>query len=114
MKIKRFNFLYVAEFFLGLARLLLDLRSLIAPAPVDPLDELNALRAENLRLKNEREFIRHGVESNRVIEGDLKIELLKLKIAREKWSQDNAGIDAPTFTAADYDDPGDVRRGKYS
>lgn len=82
-----------------------------APQQAQRADQIAALKAENLALRNQVVEIQKGVTSNRVIEGDLKIELLKLKIARERYAQQSAGIDGPTYRAAGYREPGDVRRG---
>lgn len=46
--------------------------------------ELDALKSENLRLRSINANLQQGVISNRVLEGDLKVELLKLKIEAEK------------------------------
>ena len=103
----------LANILLSFSNLLTTLRNIGQPdVETEQRDEIHQLRTENFRLKNEREYIRQGSDHNRTLEGDLKIELLKLKIAREQWEQDNAGITAPKFLADDYADPGDVRRGK--
>ena len=61
--------------------------------------EIENLRAENLRLRNINTALQQGYQSNRVVEGDLKIELLKLKILKEKKA---LGITDETFTADNY------------
>lgn len=81
------------------------------PQAAQRADEIAALKAENLRLKNQVTHIQTAVTSNRVVEGDLKIELLTLKIARERAANQAAGIGGPTFKADNYKEPGDIRRG---
>jgi len=68
--------------------------------------QLDALKAENLRLRNINASLQQGQQSNRVVEGDLKIELLKLKIESEKK---RLGITDNPFKAEGYDEPGNVR-----
>lgn len=108
------SLLDLANVLFSFANVLLSLGNLFqVPEQERRIHQIHALRAENLKLKNQREFIRQGSDHNKTVEGDLKIELLALKIKREKWAQKNAGIDAPTFSAQDYAEPGDVRRGIF-
>lgn len=67
---------------------------------------VDALRAENLHLKNQIAHTQQGVISNRVVEGDLKIELLKLKILEMK---SKLGVTDSPFQADEYADPGNIR-----
>ena len=69
--------------------------------------KMEQLKAENLRLKNQAEFLRQGTHSNKVVEGDLRIELLQLKIEAEKRK---LGIVDDPFKADNYTDPGNVSR----
>ena len=71
-------------------------------------------KIENQQLRNRNDYTNHGVISNRVVEGEQRIELNELRIAREKWMQDNAGITAPKFKALDYPEPGNVHRGEFT
>ena len=103
--------LNIASSLLSLAQFLFDIRSLVTPARPDPLEALNRLRAENLDLKNQNEDLKKGINGNRIVEGDLKIELLKAKLAQALAQNKAAGINGPNFKAADYAEPGDVRRG---
>ena len=103
--------LHIASNLLTVSQFLFDIRSLFTPPAPDSLEALNRLRAENLDLKNQNEDLKKGINGNRIIEGDLKIELLKAKLARELAQNKAAGIDGPTFKAADYAEPGDMRRG---
>jgi len=68
--------------------------------------ELDELKAENIRLRNVNTALQQGYQSNRVVEGDLKIELLKLKIEKEKRA---LGITDSPYVASDYPEPGNIR-----
>jgi hypothetical protein len=70
--------------------------------------QYDALRAENIRLRNQTEHLRMQQASNNVVKGDLDLEFKMLKIAELKKK---LGLDQPAFVAEGYDDPGDVRRG---
>lgn len=73
--------------------------------------ELERIKAENLALKNQVEALKIGQEHNKVLKGDLEIELLNLKIAEKKWSNQSKGIGAPEFKTENYAEPGDLRHG---
>lgn len=73
--------------------------------------ELDRLKAENLALRNQNEAMKNGQEHNKVLKGDLEIELLNLRIAEKKWSNQSKGIGAPEFVAENYRNPGDLRHG---
>jgi hypothetical protein len=64
--------------------------------------QVDKLRAENLRLKNQVEAQRVGQAHNNVILGDLNVELRLLQIEEKKRK---LGLNAAPFKAADYDDP---------
>lgn len=74
--------------------------------------ELDRLKAENLILKNRNDALKNGQEHNKVLKGDLEIELLNLRIEEKKWSNQNKGIGVANVEFNPYyDDPGDVRNG---
>jgi hypothetical protein len=72
-----------------------------------------ALKIENTRLKNQREFLKIAQESNKILQGDLDVEERKLKIEERKLNiierRRKLSLDAPAFTAAAYDEPGNIR-----
>lgn len=116
------NYKAFAALLMGIAKIGANLQNKYAnmyyASEQDRLKQENLrLKNENLRLKNQHEQFRmvnsydnNGVIKNRVVELDQKIDLNELRIRRERWNQDNAGITAPKFTASDYPEPGDVRR----
>ena len=63
--------------------------------------QVDALRAENLRLRNQVEAQRVGQAHNNVLLGDLNVELRLLQIEEKKRK---LGLNAP-FKAGGYDDP---------
>ena len=67
---------------------------------------VDALRAENMKLRNQLAHAQQGVISNRVVEGDLKIELLQLKIREMKAK---LRITDTPFVGDGYTDPGNIR-----
>jgi len=64
--------------------------------------QVDALKAENLRLKNQIEAQRVGQAHNNVLLGDLNVELRLLQIEDKKRK---LGITKAPFSAIDYDDP---------
>lgn len=73
--------------------------------------QLDRLKAENLALKNQNEVLKNGQEHNKVLKGDLEIELLNLRIAEKKWSNRSKGIGTADFEVNNYAEPGDLRHG---
>src|SRR3990167_2911441 len=64
--------------------------------------QVDALRAENLRLKNLVEAQRVGQAHNNVLLGDLNVELRLLQIEEKRRK---LGLNAAPFKADGYDDP---------
>lgn len=73
--------------------------------------ELERLKAENLALRNRNEVLKNGQEHNKVMKGDLEIELLNLRIQEKKWSNRSKGIGSAEFKVQNYAEPGDLRNG---
>jgi hypothetical protein len=66
--------------------------------------ELDLLKAQNLALKNQNEALKNGQEHNKVVKGDLEIELLNLKIAEKKAELEARGIVGNELPVTNYDD----------
>jgi len=102
----------IARYIFAWADLFLDIGRLLASyVGAQHRAELDRAKAENLHLRNQVAALQVGQQSNKITEGDLKIELLNLRIKELEWSQRNKGIGSPTFKADNYAEPGDVRRG---
>lgn len=106
------QFVALVNVFISFINLLVTFANLFShPAAEDRAEELHEARLENLTVRTLREWARLKDDRERSIERGARVELLGLKIQREQWNHSQLGISSQEFTAEDYPEPGDVRRG---